>query len=331
MKREVIVKGLGRKYALTPTNVINDGGGEGAVYRIDAGRAMKIFHEPEKQKEKIGDLEKLFRLNGKNPWPGLASIATVPEYLATDIDRKTIGYVMQNLQGWRDLNRLYAEDSGVSLKGVLNIFAKLHRAISACHDAGFVIGDLNGSNVLISALGDDAEVRIIDTDGWGMDRPDLGVSHGPYALDPEAIHPLRLRATEMNLPLPPFTPKEDWWTFTYLLTKCLTNRDPFEDGAYEFWDVGGDVLSAEDRRMMGRAAMHSGIDLGPAEEYARHLRMGIPLKHIIKRWLSCALEGPFPFSLIEATMGEMILCPNCGEEIHGRLVICPVPRCGHFL
>ncbi len=330
MKQKIVIKRLNIAYTVDDSHQIGDGG-EGMIYHINDSQAMKIFHEPENQTVKIGNLEKLFQLNGTNPWPGLAPFATVPEYLATDTGGKTIGYMMQNLRKWVELNTLYVENSGVSLKGVLDIFAKLHQALKAAHDSGFVIGDLNSSNILISALKDDAEVRIIDTDGWGIHRTDLGLSYEPSALHPQVVHSEWLRAKTAGLPTPTFAPRHDWWVFAYHLARCLTKRDPFEQGA--FWDAeDSNIMDAEKRRVQGLTAAHRGVHLGDkAVYYAHHLRLGIPLKYILKRWLSCSQEGIFPLELLNATRNEILRCPNCGEEINRRLIMCPFPECGHFL
>lgn len=298
-------------------------GGEGTVYRIDSSRVIKVFHDPEKQKAKSANLAKAFSQKD-NPWQKLRNFATVPEYLAENDKGQVVGYLMQNCEGWFELNELYAENPDLGLKTVLMAFGKIHRALSASHDQGFIVGDLNGRNILISAFDASMQVRIIDTDSWGIKRPDLGLLYGPSALDPEVAHPERLIAQEQSKQLPPFSSKHDWWAFTYLMTKCLTKRDPFEQG--DFWALG-----AEERRKAGLTTIHSGVNLGSPENYALHLRIGIALKHLLKRWLSCSEEGIFPFLLIESAMNEIIRCPRCKEEVNGRLTVCPFPNCAKLL
>jgi serine/threonine protein kinase len=323
MSQKITVPELNLTFNLDSAQVINSGGGEGAIYRIDNSRAIKVFHEPENQKNKIANLEKTFSQK-ENPWIKLKTFATVPEFLAKDSSGQVVGYLMQNCEGWNELNTLYAEDPSISLKTILLVFSKLHQALSAFHDQGFIIGDFNGSNILLNTFNGNVQLRAIDTDSWGINRPDLGLSFGPSALDLEVIHPERLIAQEQGKTLPPFSAKHDWWAFTYLLTKCLTKRDPFEQG--DFWGLG-----AEERRKAGLAAFHNGVNLGSAKNYAIHLRIGITLKHFLKRWLSCSEGGKFPLSLIENTITEIINCPRCKEEVNGRLTLCPFPDCAQLL
>lgn len=322
MSQRINVPGLNLKIDLGAAQEINSAG-EGTIYRIDNSWVLKVFHEPEKQRSKIANMEKSFSQKD-NPWHKLKNFATIPEYFAKNDTGQTIGYLMQNCEGWSELNKLYTESPSISLKTVFLAFSKLHAALSASHDQGFVIGDLNGRNILISAFNSNMQVRIIDTDSWGINRPDLGLSYGPSALDPEVTHPGRLIAQEQNKPLPPFSPKHDWWAFAYLMTKCLTKRDPFEQG--DFWAMG-----AEERRKAGLTTVHSGVNLGSAKNYALHLRIGIALKHLLKRWLSCSEEGEFPLPLIENAMNELINCPRCREEVNGRLTVCPFPGCTSLL
>lgn len=311
-----IINVLGSTINLDGLKEINSGG-EGTIYRIDDDWVLKIFSEPEKQQEKIEKLTKSF-MRDESPWHKIKNFATVPEYPVKNSANQVIGYLMKNCQGWNELTELYTKNSSISLKIILLAFKRLHGALRNIHEQGFVIGDLNSSNVLISTFGDNMQIRVIDTDSWGISRPDLGFSWGPSALNPEVIHPERLIAQEQGKPLPSFSPKHDWWVFAYLMTKCLTKCDPFEQGAAIFWDLG-----AEARRQVGLTAMHSGISLGSVKNHARHLCIGVTLKHFLKRWLSCSEEGVFPISLIDDTRQEIINCPQCSEEVNERLTLCP--------
>lgn len=300
-------------------------GGEGTIYEIDNDWALKIFHDPWKQQaEKIKILEKAFSQKEKL-WVNLRSVATVPEYLVRNEDGKIIGYLMKNCQGWNTLNCLY--DGQTKIKDVLGVFIKIHNALCAIHENGLTVGDLNGKNIIYSGLEkDQPQIRIVDLDNLTINRPDIGINFCPLMQDPEVIHPDHLKAQKNGTPLPSFLPKHDWWIFAYLLTKCLTGSDPFEQGNFMNLDI-----SDMERRQEGLLAMHKGINLGSPIYYSLYLRIGIPLKHFLKRWLSRSEEGIFPINLLENTMQEMMECPSCKKEINGRLTICPFPNCEQLL
>lgn len=298
--------------------------GEGTIFNSpDSSWVIKIFHDPQKeQAEKIKILEKCFSQKEKL-WAGLKSVATTPEFLARDESGKIVGYLMKNCSGWTTINSLY--DGKTAIKDVLKIFINLHNTLSLIHKNGLVIGDLNGKNILYSLMADtNFQIQIVDTDSWTINRPDLGINYCPMVQDPEVIHPDHLRAQSNGVSLPSFIPKHDWWVFSYLLTKCLTGSDPFEQG--NFLD-----LSDTDRRQRGLSAMHSGANLDSPLYYALYLRIGIPMKHLLKRWLSTSQSGIFPLALLESTMQETINCPNCQREINGRLTLCPYPDCTKLL
>ena len=293
--------------------------GEGTIYKIDDSWVIKIFLDPEgEQREKIRIMEKSFSQDN-SPWSGLKSIATIPEYLARNENGKIVGYLMKNLQGWMEINNLYDEDfckeSNISIKIILWIFGLLHEALEKIHKNGYAVGDLNGSNILVSPFKTDLNVRIVDTDSWTINRPDLGINFCPLVQDPEVTHPDHLKAQQNGKPIPPFLPKHDWWTFTYLMAKCLTKRDPFEEG--NFWN-----LESEERRQSGKTTMHAGIVMN-RDAAIRHLQIGIVLKHFMKRWLSCTKEGIFPINLLKANYAEMSYCPSCKIEVNKRLTLCP--------
>lgn len=322
MSQTVKVPEINLSLSLDKLQQINQGG-EGTIYSIDSSWVIKIFHDPLKeQAEKIRILEKCFSQK-ERLWSELEYVATIPKHAATNANGKIIGYVMENRTGWLELNTLY--DGKGSLRVVLGLFADLHGALCAIHKRGFAVGDLNGGNILFSRLTNTGSmIQIIDTDSWSIDRPDLGVIHKPMIQDPEVIHPEHLKAQNDGRPLPSFLPKHDWWIFAYLLTKCLTGSDPFEQGNF----LG---LSDTQRRQEGLSAMHKGADLGSSLYYALYLRMGLPLKHLLKRWLSRSQEGVFPIALLESTMQEIENCPHCQREINNRLALCPYPDCGQLL
>ena len=292
--------------------------GEGIIYRIDDKHVLKVFFDQDVKNEKILTLEKAFHQK-TSIWQNVKPFAAVPEYLAKNEKGQTVGYVMENLEGWLELNELYDEDlcnkSDIRIKTILHIFGLLHEALENIHSDGFVVEDLNGSNILLSPFGTDLAIKIVDTDSWSINLPNLEIKFNPTVQDPEVIHPDHLKAQLEGKAIPPFLPKHDWWAFSYLLSKCLTKRDPFEEG--NFWN-----LDPEQRRQAGKTTMHADIIIN-RDMAIRHLQIGITLKHFIKRWLACSKEGVFPINLLKATHQEMSTCKNCKIEVNSRLTSCP--------
>ena len=320
MSRRVIGIGMSWQADLSNLKEMNQSG-EGTIYETDQDWVLKIFHDPEGSQ--AGKIDILSKCSSKRTalWDGLRSVATVPEWFVQNEQGKTVGYLMKRIPGSKTLQSLY---NGSSIKDTLQSFISLHASLSMMHKQGFAVGDLNGGNIMLCQDGNGMKAWLIDTDSWTINRPDLGIVYCPMIQNQEVLHPDHLSAKATGQALPAFIPKHDWWIFSYLLTKCLAGSDPFEHGSFfNFSDT--------DRRKMGYTAMHRGVDLGSPEEYAAYVRMGIPMKHLLKRWLSIAQTGPFPINLLQSTLEELIRCPNCRREINGRLVLCPYPDCTTML
>lgn len=138
-------------------------GGEGRIFKIDGqpGKLAKIYMRmpDEAQRTKLQRMVKLQKAS-------LANISAWPTNLLT-AGRDIVGFVMPEIAGGRPIHTLITPadrlrlSPGASFATLVLVASNLARAMTTFHQAGVLIGDLNGSNVLVMP---DHSVRIIDCD-----------------------------------------------------------------------------------------------------------------------------------------------------------------------
>lgn len=153
------------------TNKVIGSGGEAKVYAVKGDRSVvaKVYHHPT-----IDRGNKLRAMVGHAPAdPGRAqghvSIAW-PEDVLFDPTGLVVGYLMPAIQGSYPLSDVYHPAArrqslpvGFGYQYLLRTAHNLCAAVSAVHDMGYVIGDLNECNILVQA---DARVTLIDCDSF---------------------------------------------------------------------------------------------------------------------------------------------------------------------
>lgn len=101
--------------------------------------------------------------------PAILGATTVPTVLLYDKGGQVVGYLMENLYGWRPLHQLYQPKTRLRLfpwashTHLIQVARRLAAAVDAVHGQDLVIGDLNEANALVSPDGD---VRLIDVDSF---------------------------------------------------------------------------------------------------------------------------------------------------------------------
>lgn len=143
-------------------------GGEGTVFAVaqSSKHVAKIYHKP-MPNEHCRKIETLIActqsdLLDHGAWP--IDIVTY--------NKHPVGYLMGNIDGGISLGELatpksrlrYATD--MSYAKLVAVAANAAAAVAAFHQAGFVIGDINGRNLLAMP---DATVRVIDCDSVQVD------------------------------------------------------------------------------------------------------------------------------------------------------------------
>lgn len=143
------------------------GGGEGEIYDV-AGRddlVAKIYHEPP-QPEKAEKLivlarlgsERLFRLSA---WP--------VDVLRERPDGQVVGFSMKKIGGAEEVHTLHSPKSRLlkfpdaSWAFLIHVAANIARAVAVMHEHGFVIGDVNPKNILVTRR---ATIHLLDCDSF---------------------------------------------------------------------------------------------------------------------------------------------------------------------
>ncbi|TAF52151.1 MAG: DNA-binding protein [Oscillatoriales cyanobacterium] len=162
------------------TNSAIASGGEGRIYPIakDSSLVAKIYHKPT---DEDGDkLTVMFSMPPDAPIaePGHASIAWPLDLLHTVGGReKIVGFVMPRVNKVLPVHTFYTPKTRREQKPLFN-YLYLHRtarnlasAVNALHVRGYVIGDVNESNILVT---DTALVTLVDTDSFQVRDPYTG-------------------------------------------------------------------------------------------------------------------------------------------------------------
>ncbi|MFN7929172.1 MAG: hypothetical protein U0Y68_14735 [Blastocatellia bacterium] len=142
-------------------------GGEGTVYEIEGKPdfVAKLYHEPPSA-EKATKIVALTargtdRLSKMSAWP-------------VDVLRDTpgghvIGFVMRRIQQAEEVHTLHSPKSRLkkfpeaSWAFLIHVATNIARAIAVMHEAGFVIGDVNPKNILVTRQ---ATVYLLDCDSF---------------------------------------------------------------------------------------------------------------------------------------------------------------------
>jgi DNA-binding helix-hairpin-helix protein with protein kinase domain len=144
-------------------------GGEAGVYSVEGEPELvaKIYHQPPdpEKTEKLSQMVKLKseRLLALAAWP----VGT----LFMPGSKSMAGFLMKNVNRFKDIHLLYNPKSRTrefppkaNWRFLIHTAANVARAFVAVHDHGHVIGDVNQSNVRVSA--ETAIVNLLDCDSF---------------------------------------------------------------------------------------------------------------------------------------------------------------------
>ena len=167
----------GHKITLDTSNPIASGG-EGRIFPVveDSTLVAKIYHKPTEE-----DADKLTVMFNNPPqtltvMPGVTAIAWPVDLLCTpDNKRKIVGFLMPSVTRSLPVHTFYTPKTRRERKPLFN-YLYLHRtarnlvaSVTDLHASGYVIGDVNESNILVS---DTALVTLVDTDSFQVRDPD---------------------------------------------------------------------------------------------------------------------------------------------------------------
>src|SRR5215475_13161774 len=142
-------------------------GAEGEVYEIQdrSDLVAKIYHQPPppEKAEKLVALSRLGneRLFNLSAWP--------VEVLRDAPGGAVVGFVMKRISGAEEVHALHSPKSRLqkfpeaSWAFLIYVAANIARAVAAVHEHGYVIGDLNPKNILVTRK---ATVYLLDVDSF---------------------------------------------------------------------------------------------------------------------------------------------------------------------
>ncbi len=309
----------GKRIRLDPAQALGKGG-EADVYRLGAGRALKVFKAPDHPDyqglpaEQHAADERIRQHQRKlREFPtGLPLRVIAPEELATDRSgRLVVGYAMKLVSPAEPLVRQADpafRRAGVSSDAVVTLFQDMHATVAGLHGAGVVIGDFNDLNVLVTSS---AQGCFIDADSYqyGAYRCAVFTERfvDPLLCDAGAPSPRLVR---------PYTPGSDWYAFAALLMQSLLFVGPY----------GGVHRPADPSRRVPHAArpLRRLTVFHPEVVYPRpatHYRV-LPddLLHHLLAVFEHDQRAPFPLPLLEGL--RFTTCPRCHVE-HARAA-CPL-------
>ncbi|MFN0108202.1 MAG: protein kinase domain-containing protein [Blastocatellia bacterium] len=142
-------------------------GGEGSVYEIhdQPDFVAKIYHEPP-QPEKAEKLIALSRLGNER----LLKLAAWPvDVLRVEADGQLAGFVMKKIGQASEVHTLHSPKSRLqkfpeaSWAFLIYVAANIARAVATVHEHGFIVGDLNPKNILVTHQ---ATVALLDCDSF---------------------------------------------------------------------------------------------------------------------------------------------------------------------
>ncbi|MBE9041674.1 PD40 domain-containing protein [Oscillatoriales cyanobacterium LEGE 11467] len=197
------------------------GGGEGKIYALDRDSTLvaKVYHKPTSAAEC-----KLKAMLLHPPYDPDAAANRVSIAWPVDLlirGGKTVGFLMPRVDGMRAVHDFYNPKTRRDRCPFFN-YLYLHRtaqnlavAISRLHGCGYVVGDVNESNILVSKR---ALVTLVDTDSFQVrDRRSNAVYHCPVG-KPEFTPPELQGKTFRNLKR---TPEQDRFGLAVLIFQLL--------------------------------------------------------------------------------------------------------------
>ncbi len=295
-------------------------GGEADVYRISAGRALKLFKRPD-HPDNRGDpaAEAAARARLDLHQTKLRGFpAGLPERVVAPLElamskrggKQIVGYSMRCIDG-ADLLYRFSEPrvrrAGLSTERIIGALRDLWTTVSALHDAGVVIGDFNDLNVLV----DGQRCYLIDADSYQFGSYPCTVFNerfvDPLVCDPSASGLVMTR---------PHSADSDWYAFAIILMRSLLCVGPY-GGVYRPADRSKRV--SRGARPLHRITVFNRDVVYPKP--AIHYRV---LPDALLHYLTQAFEqderGAIPRALLDTL--RFTRCSACGAE-HARAV-CPV-------
>jgi|GEM_PF-3842848 len=226
------------------------GGGEGKIYQVESELSLvaKIYH-PHKLSDDIGEKLKLMLANPPvTPASQGVSLAWPVDLLICPSNNKIIGFLMPLVSEGSPIHKFYTPKDRRQYSPFFN-YLYLHRTarnlaslVHSIHQSGYVIGDVNESNILVTET---ALVRLVDTDSFQVADPTKEKVYRCPVGKPEFTPPELQGTTFRNLNR---TPEHDLFGLAVLIFQLLMEGTHPFDGVFE---GKGETPSKKERILNG--------------------------------------------------------------------------------
>lgn len=318
MSEELFVKG--KRLIIDPNRAIGSGG-EGDVWDIGGGLALKVFKTPDHpdysgtdlQAERDGEgarhrlsiLEKKLRV-----FPKLPERVVAPLDLAVNRQGQVRGYTMRFLSGAEVLKSFsrsgFRNSSGIDNNAMQQTLIQLHELVEAVHHRGVQIGDFNILGVLVL----NGVPYLIDADSFQFS------GFMCRSFTQRYVDPLVCKKDEL-VPIGDFSAGSDWYSFSSMVFEALTYV-PMYGGVLK--GQLAKTITQNNRPLHRISVLHPDV-MFPVK--------GTPLDrfpdeflHYYDQLLHRDVRGTFPRALLEQM--TWVRCGSCGIEHTHRS--CPACR-----
>jgi len=180
-------------------------GGEGAIYEAnDSSWVAKIYHPGKNTQDRLNKIRIMLQNPPDNPTKSLGHPSfTWPVAILYGSQKSFVGYLMPRIRNMHTIFRLInpgerekkPEFRNFTFKEKVRVASNLCGVFHSLHQKGYVIADVNESNVLVNAQG---LITIIDTDSFQVVDPTSGYVYPCPVGKPEYTPPEILRELIVN-------------------------------------------------------------------------------------------------------------------------------------
>lgn len=305
-------------------------GGEGAIYQTAYPELLlKIYHANRRTRSRLAKLISMTNNKTATEFKGVEF--AWPVDIIHEKDGRFAGFAMLRAEGDSRLIDIIADSSrpGYNWRSRVELGRNLAIAVKSAHDAGFVIGDLNARNILVT--GKNGKISMIDTDSYHITDPDTGIIYPCEVGVPELLAP-EIQGKDLSGANPLHNRNTDNFSLAVLLFSLLMNgAHPFTDKLSNAGSSSIGTLKHQDairncqsvffrtRSTGGIPAYAPELDILPDDLRLLFFRAFIQ-GHANPRIRPAAGEW---ITVLEKLANETIACPDNKHEYYSGNKSCP--------
>lgn len=290
MQNSVVLSDSGKRIDL-PKDKVLDSGGEALIFEFSPQKVIKVYHDPTPHRGK-----KLLDWRGADfqlP-PNICS----PLELAHDGQGNIVGFVMKRLSDNCESigafgNRKWRTNNSITTKTVVQALLHMGKTLSAAHNQGIVVGDVNDKNEVLNGTHD--KVAWIDVDSWQWKKYPCMVGTKDF------LHP-DLYGVDLSQS-PQFKAEHDWWSYAVILCRSLLRVHPFRSGIHP------DCRGTMDRATAGITVLDSDVQypgIGISPETLSDDMLDVIVSCLKRK------ETGFPLDSLKEFGQSLVECSSCG-------------------